>query len=516
MNIKRAKEEIQHTIKAYLKKDEFGNYKIPPIHQRPLLLIGPPGIGKTAIMEQIAKECKIGLVSYTITHHTRQSAIGLPFIEEKEFGGKKYHVTEYTMSEIIASIYEKIEETGLKEGILFLDEINCVSETLAPTMLQFLQGKMFGNHKVPEGFVIVSAGNPPEYNRSVREFDIVTLDRIRKMEIEEDYQVFKEYGYKQGIHDSILSYLELKKENFYRIETTVDGKSFVTARGWEDLSRMLYLYEEMGIAIDEELIYQYLQHRKTAKDFCAYYELYKKYKTEYKIGELLDGKEPVEVSEKLTKSTFDEKISVVNLLIGKLTESFKETEQTDWFVSSLYEKLQLIKGILLKEEDIELPEGMDTAIFEESPAAVIDLIIEKTEEEYKHAKKAGVLSKEEEKIKLRVIKMLEKYVYAMKEAGSTSGEEAMDVIRPLFGEEAVKRESIIEMAGNQLKIAFDFMEKNFGESQEMVIFLTELTANYYSMNYIREYGSEEYYQYHKNLLLSEKKEELLREIKMTL
>ena len=191
MNIKRAKEEIQHTIKAYLKKDEFGNYKIPPIHQRPLLLIGPPGIGKTAIMEQIAKECKIGLVSYTITHHTRQSAIGLPFIEEKEFGGKKYHVTEYTMSEIIASIYEKIEETGLKEGILFLDEINCVSETLAPTMLQFLQGKMFGNHKVPEGFVIVSAGNPPEYNRSVREFDIVTLDYLLLFPFYEHGQALK-------------------------------------------------------------------------------------------------------------------------------------------------------------------------------------------------------------------------------------------------------------------------------------------------------------------------------------
>ena len=49
------------------------------------------------------------------------------------------------MSEIIASVYEKIEQTGNKEGILFIDEINCVSETLAPTMLQFLQCKMFGN-----------------------------------------------------------------------------------------------------------------------------------------------------------------------------------------------------------------------------------------------------------------------------------------------------------------------------------------------------------------------------------
>ena len=86
-----------------------------------------PGVGKTQIMEQIARECQVGLVSNTITHHTRQSAVGLPFISKKSYGGKEYSVTEYTMSEIVASIYNKIENTGLKEGILFIDEINCVS-----------------------------------------------------------------------------------------------------------------------------------------------------------------------------------------------------------------------------------------------------------------------------------------------------------------------------------------------------------------------------------------------------
>ena len=63
-------------------------------------------------------------MAYTITHHTRQSAIGLPYISKQEFAGKEYTVTEYTMSEIVASVYEKMEKTGLKEGILFIDEIN--------------------------------------------------------------------------------------------------------------------------------------------------------------------------------------------------------------------------------------------------------------------------------------------------------------------------------------------------------------------------------------------------------
>ena len=98
------------------------------------------------------------------------------------------------MSEIIASVYDKMEQTGLEHGILFIDEINCVSETLVPTMLQFLQNKTFGTHPVPSGWIIAAAGNPVEYNKSAREFDIVTLDRVKRIDIEPDLNVWKEYA----------------------------------------------------------------------------------------------------------------------------------------------------------------------------------------------------------------------------------------------------------------------------------------------------------------------------------
>ncbi len=323
MNIKEAKEELKHTADAYLAKDELGEYRIPRIRQRPVFLIGPPGIGKTQIMEQVAKECRIGLVSYTITHHTRQSAVGLPYIREKTFQGKDFSVTEYTMSEILASIYQYMEDTGLKEGILFIDEINCVSETLAPTMLQFLQRKTFGNQAVPEGWLIIAAGNPPEYNKSVREFDMATLDRARCITVEADYRVWKEYAKSRKIHGALMSYLEIRQNNFYRVEADVDGIQYVTARGWEDFSHLLYAYEEKQLPVSDEVVYEYLHHREVAEDVAAYLDLYRKYQDDYGIGEILRGKVKPSVFVRIKGAAFDERLSVVNLLLDGLAAYFR-------------------------------------------------------------------------------------------------------------------------------------------------------------------------------------------------
>ncbi len=341
MNINEAKEQVKNAVVAYLEKDEAGQYEIPVERQRPILLMGPPGIGKTAIMEQVAHELGINLVSYTITHHTRQSAIGLPMISEKSYGGKTYSVTEYTMSEIIGAVYEKIEKSGIHEGILFLDEINCVSETLAPTMLQFLQYKTFGSHKIPEGFIIVTAGNLPQYNKSVRDFDIVTLDRVRQINIEEDFDAWKDYAYKAAVHGSIMAYLEIKKENFYSIKTEVEGRTFVTARGWEDLSRVIKVHEKKGLPVDYDLTVQYLQDKEVARDFATYYELYHRYNELYKIPDILEGRFP-EDKESIRKGSFDEKLSIISLLTDKLMDEFRDYARDQAVQKTLFDIIKAL------------------------------------------------------------------------------------------------------------------------------------------------------------------------------
>ena len=156
--------------------------------------MGPPGIGKTQIMEQAARECGVNLVSYTITHHTRQSAIGLPFIKEKSYGGETRSVTEYTMSEIIASVYDKMEATGIRRGSCLLMRSTAFRRLWLPPCSSSSSARLSETSRCLPAGSLWAAGNPPEYNKSVRDFDVVTLDRVKKIDVREDFGVWKEYA----------------------------------------------------------------------------------------------------------------------------------------------------------------------------------------------------------------------------------------------------------------------------------------------------------------------------------
>ncbi len=641
MNIKQAKQEITNTLKAYLAKDQLGNYLIPTVRQRPVLLMGPPGVGKTQIMEQIAAETGVGLVAYTITHHTRQSAIGLPFIEKRTYGGEEVSVTEYTMSEILSSVYQLMERTGLQEGILFLDEINCVSETLAPMMLQFLQCKTFGNQALPEGWLIVAAGNPPEYNKSVRDFDVVTLDRVKRIDVEEDYGVWKEYARRKNLHGAILSYLDIKKDNFYRIENTADGLQFATARGWEDLSELLYAYETLGIRADREVVGQYIQMPRIAKDFANYLEMFYKYQKTYHVEGILSGTwENITVLE-LREAPFDEKLSVMGLVLSRLSEEARNTRCQDALTDALhkeyarrknlhgailsyldikkdnfyrientadglqfatargwedlsellyayetlgiradrevvgqyiqmpriakdfanylemfykYQKTYHVEGILsgtwenitvleLREAPFDeklsvmglvlsrlseearntrcqdaLTDALHTSLTEfrekiadAPPLTVLDQLLWKRRTAMKQAKEAGQLDKESRDLKQREINALEDYRQRLdREAVAPEG--AMDAVRGWFGEEVERRKAVAMETKDMFDNAFRFLETTFGNSQELVIFVTEITVGYNTSWFVEQFGCDAYFRHNRELLFDSTRHRIREEI----
>ncbi|MCR4923267.1 MAG: AAA family ATPase [Lachnospiraceae bacterium] len=492
MNIKEAKEYIKQTARIYLKKNDLGDYVIPVVRQRPVFLLGAPGVGKTAIMEQIASELGIALVSYSMTHHTRQSALGLPFIKHKTYGGNEYDISEYTMSEIIATIYEMVEDTGIKEGILFLDEINCVSETLAPSMLQFLQYKVFGRHNVPEGWVIVTAGNPPEFNKSVREFDVAVLDRMKVIEVEPDYGIFKEYAIDKGLHPAITNFLDMKREYFYRIENTVKGRSYVTARGWEDLSEIIKLYEEEEFRVEDTLIGQYIRNETVVKEFGAYYDLFNKYKKDYHVKEILEGNVPKEVYDKASAAGFDERLSLLSILIDKVLADIRDNiSKTDY----LRELSPLLKEALAVGEKKE-----------NEVIGYFDRVIDENKKRLISFSKAGALKKDEEKALKRMLVFLEE------------GRKEL-LLKDLLGVKEMYNKRLGEAKEESRKVSkeidnlFDFTEKAFDEGNEMLILVTEFTVNSHASKFIARFGSDVYMKHNKELMIKERQSDMKSEVR---
>ena len=474
MDIQKAKEEIKNTLAAYLQKDADGNYRYPLVNQRPLLLMGPPGVGKTAIVEQAAREAGLPMVSYTMTHHTRQSAVGLPKITERDYCGQHFSVTEYTMSEIIGAVYAAMDRSGKGEGILFLDEINCVSETLAPTMLQFLQNKTFGTHALPLGWIIVAAGNPPEYNKSVREFDVVTLDRIRWISVEASVEAFLGYGAAAGVHGAVLSFLGLKPEKFYHVSRQEDQLRYVTARGWEDLSRLLQSCEELGLPVGEELVREFLNLEETARDFTAYYLLYRKYGQDYGVPGLLAGrasKEEWNARVALARQgDFTERFTLVNQVLEALRHTARDYGAADRLAQALHQSLTaFIKG---KEPLEDFTKARRKAL--------------ETKRQFKLAG-TGELN-----LEAKVLKQLEDWCQAAAQNRLREKKNQDAFVKEAFARFLSQRQEQIFAMGRGLDNAIRFLTDCFGDGQELTLLLTQITHSPEIMDYITLLGCDSY------------------------
>ncbi len=502
MDIQKATQQIEGSARAYLSKDNDGLYRIPFEMQRPLILMGPPGVGKTAIVAQVADNLGINFVSYSITHHTRQSALGLPYIADATFKGEDYKVSRYTMSEIIASVYDAIEASGIQEGILFLDEINCASETLAPAMLQFLQYKRFGQHVLPEGWIIVSAGNPPEYNKSAREFDSAMMDRMKRIDVEPDVHVWMDYATTHGMHPAILTYLTNKPDNFYSVRARLGGSSMVTARGWEDLSRMIQAYEHESIAVDLALISQYIQHPEIAEDFSLYYELFNKYKDDYKIPEILEGQIQSEIIQRAQQAPFGERIALVNLLTSSIL-----SEVHEFAIRKI--ALEKVKDILVEHKD-DLNEASDSAEY-------LSLLIKDQTSHFTALKTRGSVSQTKLAVSKRVISILEDIrVSALRDKVMFTRSECefsnFEICKKPFNDECLELAQYSQTLASHVNNVLDFCETAFGEGQELVVLVSQLSCDSTFMKYVAQGNIPRFIELSEVLQFSERGLSLLEEI----
>jgi len=312
--IAKAKQAIKNGINAYLMKDENGNYIMKEVNCLPFYLEGAPGIGKTEIVSQIAEEMGLGFVSFSLVHHTRNSLLGLPLIRDFE-DGEKY--TSFTMSEIIAKVKES-RDAGHKEGILLLDEFPCMSESIMPAMLAFLQTKNIGTHALDRGWVLVLCGNPAKYNKSTHTFDAAVTDRIRKMEVEYSLDDFMAYAENKAFSKYIIAYLKLHSDHLYRFSKEKNSEELVTCRSWENLSHALDLYEMLGQEIDVPFIREFVKSDDVAYTFADYYRQNTCGISDDDRAAIFNGKYDAGIIDKINEKSFSNKWSVLDYLLTEL------------------------------------------------------------------------------------------------------------------------------------------------------------------------------------------------------
>ena len=114
-----------------------------------------------------------------------------------------------------------------------------------------------------------------------------------------------------------------------------------------------------------------------------------------------------------------------------------------------------------------------------------------------------MLTRAQERIYRKTYGILEEYVKKLRDANAADGEAAFGYIKDWFEAYQDELEKAQEDGGRMLEYAFDFMEESFGNGQEMVIFITELNNDFYSVKFLQEYECERYYRYNKELLFDE-------------
>ena len=336
-------------------------------------------------------------------------------------------------------------------------------------------------------------------NKSVREFDIVTLDRVRKIEIEPDCRAWLSYARANHVHRAVTSYLEMKKQNFYLVENSADGKFFVTARGWEDLSRLLDSYEKLGFEIRNEIIGEFLQKEEIVRDFSAYYGLYRKYGQDYDFSGILNGTCTEEEQRKkemaVSQGSFEEKFAVVNLLNGALDSAAAEYEKLEQFTETLYSQLLYLKSYLKKESEQDFRNRLDDFIQKQRQSLMLKADME-------------LISVGEHQLQEKTLKTLETYVNRVKGEHIRESQDGFDKIREYFREEVEIRDKETTKMETKLQRAFAFIKNSFGDGQELLLFITEITGSPVLVDFIAQNGCPAYFKYSRTLLGKNREREL--------
>lgn len=261
------------------------------------------------------------------------------------------------------------------------------------------------------------------------------------------------------------------------------------------------MYEEDGLAVDETLVGQYLQNEKIVREFCAYYDLYNKYKSDYRVDALLAGDITENAVSKAKQASFDERLSLLGMLLDKMQTEMREVVMTSDYLSDLMTPLKAVKQAA--EKSLEDKNAV---------SAMLETQIEARAKAMHNMEKANSLSSSDRKKHKRIIAFMTEAEKKLASEEHQSADEAFAFVKGLFDAEVAEMKKKVSETGDRLHNLFTFAGQAFEEGNELLILVTELTVNTYSARYISMFGCEDYNHYNQLLMVSERRNDLKEDI----
>ncbi|MDP2894460.1 MAG: MoxR family ATPase, partial [Sulfurimonas sp.] len=195
------------------------------VEQRvPTFLWGAPGIGKSSIVKQIAKEKGVGFIDLRLALMDPTDLKGIPFYD------KESHTALWAPPAFLP-------REG--EGILFLDELNSAPPSVQASAYQLILDRKVGEYELPDGWAIVAAGNREGDRGVTYRMPTPLANRFVHFEMEVSIEDWRFWAYKNGVNESIISYISYKNEHLFTFDPKSEAKSFATPRSWEFVNSIL-------------------------------------------------------------------------------------------------------------------------------------------------------------------------------------------------------------------------------------------------------------------------------------
>jgi len=230
--------------------------------QRPIFLWGPPGIGKSDIVHQIADTINAHVIDIRLSLWEPTDIKGIPYFDSnanKMVWGAPAELPDAEM----ASQHEAI--------VLFLDEMNSAAPAVQAAAYQLILNRKVGQYHLPDNVYIVAAGNREADKGVTYRMPAPLANRFVHLEMRVDFDDWFQWAVNNNIHTDVVGFLTFSKKDLYDFDPKSPSRSFATPRSWSFVSELIEdeldentTTDLVSGSVGEGLAVKFMAHRKVA------------------------------------------------------------------------------------------------------------------------------------------------------------------------------------------------------------------------------------------------------------